>query len=334
MWYVPNAGSVSGYLVEAGYGSRSGLYGQSQPILSFSFWTEELEVLARQLYLPLALALLLALLSGGAALVARPRLPRGPRCAALIALLLVVLEGYAALTSSKNEGTAFALPWLPALAVVAGAAVAGTPWRPLRHALVALLVAVSLVDVTMKAGFPSPLTAVRLAQVPAVGTVPITDGTGIIQREVEAAGYPVGAPTEPLPSLHRRWLPFLREVTGLALRYARRRGVEPHVVVAVDDLLFNNTGIRLAGALWYRRYVQAGRLELSGADPGEYGSSLLQRGVNLLVTGESRADTPASRQARRAVEEAARSVGFRRLRSLRMPDGRLLWLWWRSAGGG
>lgn len=334
LWYVPNAGSVSGYLVEAGYGSRSGLYGPSRPILSVSFWTEELELLARQLYLPLVAALALALLSGAAALLARRRLPTGPRSAGLIAVLLVVLEGYAALTSSRNEGTAFSLPWLPALAVVAGAAVAGTPWLLVRRALAALLAVVSLVDVAMKAGFAPPLAAVRLVHLPGLGTVPVTDGTGVIQREVEAAGYSIGRPTEPLPPLHRLWLPFERRVTGFALRYAERRREEPHVVMAVDDLLFNNTRIRLAGALWYRRYVRVGRLEPSGDGRAEYRRSLLARGNNLLVTGESRAGKAGARRARAAVEEAARSLGFRRLRSFRMPDGRVVWVWWRSGGQG
>jgi hypothetical protein len=32
--------------------------------------------------------------------------------------VLVVLEGYLVLTSSRNEGTGFSLPWLPALVIL------------------------------------------------------------------------------------------------------------------------------------------------------------------------------------------------------------------------
>jgi hypothetical protein len=327
-WYGRNAGSVSSYLVEAGYGSRSGLYGDRASVWSAAFWTKELVILLEQLYLPVTCVLAAALLAGAPALArGRKDALRSPRAPALLALALVAAEGYLALTSSPNRGTAFSLPWLPALVVLAVASTASLPWPAPRAALAALLVAVSGFNLLMKGGFWAPLATVRTAALPGLAAVPLTDGTGIIQREVSAAGYPLGKPTEPLPRLHRQWLPLQRRLAGYALLYATSRGQEPHLVVAVDDLLFSNTHIRLAGALWYRRYIRTGQLYLSSDKEADYRADLARRGNNLLVTAESRVGMPTQQHA---VEAAARSLGFGRIRSFRMPDGRTIWLWWRT----
>ena len=70
----------------------------------------------------------------------------------MLALSVVVVGGYLALTSSANEGTAFALPLLPPLVVLAVAALATLPWRATAVALATLLAVVAAANLLMKSG--------------------------------------------------------------------------------------------------------------------------------------------------------------------------------------
>ena len=123
-WYVRNAHSVHDALVGSGYGEGATPFGHHYSIASWGYWTKELRLDLSYTWLPLAAAVLLCFGVALAYLVARhPPLiragrPRSAQAAAVLALVLVVLEGYVALTSSRNEGTGFPLPWLPALIIV------------------------------------------------------------------------------------------------------------------------------------------------------------------------------------------------------------------------
>lgn len=94
-------------------------FGRHYPIASWRYWTKELRLDFSYTGLPLAGALLLSFSVALAYLLARHRRLSGPsrpwsaRAVGVLAPVLVVLEGYLVLTSSRNEGTAFALPWLP-----------------------------------------------------------------------------------------------------------------------------------------------------------------------------------------------------------------------------
>jgi hypothetical protein len=49
--------------------------------------------------------------------------------------------------------------------------------------------------------------------------------------------------------------------------------------------------------------------------------------VNELITGEPPPN--GSTVTRRKAEAAGRSLGFVRVKSFSLPDGRKLWIWWR-----
>jgi len=69
-----------------------------------------------------------------------------PRGAKLVPAIVVV-EGYLALTSSRNDGTGFVVPLLPpAIALVVVAALK-VPWRAARTALIAAFVLVAAFNV-------------------------------------------------------------------------------------------------------------------------------------------------------------------------------------------
>jgi hypothetical protein len=245
----------------------------------------------------------------------------------------VVLEGYLALTSSRNEGTGFALPWLPALVILGVAAIASIPARAPRVALASVLVALSVGAVTAKSGWVEPLAKVRRVSVPGLGLLPVTDGRGIIQVEVAGGGYDIGPVTHPLPALHRRWLPLARDVVAWSTHHAEQRGEQLHLTLGLNDLIFGNSRLILAAQLWFHQYLLVDYLRPypDGDTVAAYRRELVSpRRVNALVIGDP-SPVPNPNITRRKVEAAARSLGFTPVKSFVMPDGRTIWIWWREA---
>ena len=338
-WYIRNARSVYDLFLGSGYGEGAAAFGRHYPIASWGYWTKELRLDLFYLGLPLAGALTVFFLVAAAYLAARrPRLmrasrPLSVRAAGLLALVLVVLEGYLVLTSSRNEGTGFPLPWLPALVILGVTAAASIPTRALRVALASALVVVSLGAVLVKSGWVEPLAKVRTTSVPGFGAVTVTDGRGLIQREVGGDGYDIRPLTQPLPAMHRRWLPLARDVVGWSLRRAKQRGEPLNLTLGLDDRIFGNSRLILAAQLWFHRYLSVDYLTAAPGDDtiASYRRQLLSpQPENALVTG----DPPPSGTSitRSKVEAAGRSLGFARAKSFTMPDGRTIWIWWREHG--
>jgi 4-amino-4-deoxy-L-arabinose transferase-like glycosyltransferase len=337
-WYIRNARSVYDLLLRSGYGEGATPFGHQYPVTSWGYWTKELRLDLSYLWLPLAATLLVCFGLALAYLVARhPRLiglgrPRSARAVAVVALALVVLEGYLVLTTSRNEGTGFALPWVPALVILGVTAAASVPARTVRVALAGMLIVVSLGAVLSKSGWVEPLAKVRTVAVPGLGRVSLTDGRGIIQTEVEGDGYDIGRVTQPLPSMHRRWLPLARDVVGWSLRQAKQRDQPLHLTLGLDDRIFANSRLILAAQLWFRRFLPVDYLRPypDGDTVAAYRRQLLSpQPENALITGDPPSVTSITRKK---VEAAARSLGFVRLKSFTMPDGRTIWIWWRERG--
>jgi hypothetical protein len=337
-WYIRNARSVYD-LRGSGYGAGAVPFGRHYSIVSWGYWTKELRLDLSYMWLPLGGALLLTFGLALAYLVARrPRLsglslPRSARAAGVLALALVVLEGYLALTSSRNEGTGFPLPLLPALVILAVIAAASIPARAVRVAFATVLVVVSLAAVVSKSGWFQPLATVRTVSVPGFGRVTVTDGRGIIQLEVAGDGYNIGPVTQPLPVMHRGWLPLARDVVGWSLHRAERRGEPLNLTLGLDDRIFGNSRLILAAQLWFHRFLPVDYLRSfsAGDTVASYRRQLLSpKPENALITGEP--PPGGATITRSKVEAAARSVGFTRVRSFKMPDGRTIWIWWREPG--
>jgi 4-amino-4-deoxy-L-arabinose transferase-like glycosyltransferase len=339
-WYLRNARSVYDLFAGSGYGEGAAQFGHRYSVASWGYWTKEARLDLSYLGLPLAAALLVFFGVALAYHLTRPgrriglSRPLTVRAAGVLALLLVVLEGYLVLTSSRNEGTAFALPWLPALVVLGVIAVASVRARPVRVALAGVLVVLSLAAILSKSGWIEPLAKARTAAIPGFGTVIVTNGRGIIQTEVAGDGYDPGPATQPLPALHRRWLPLAREVVGWSLRRADRRGEQLHLTLGLDDRIFGNSRLILAAQLWFHRFLPVDYLSSfpDGDTVASYRRQLVSpQPENALITGEP--PPSGSKIARGKVEAAARSLGFSRVKSFAMPDGRTIWLWWRKGSG-
>jgi hypothetical protein len=331
-WYVRNARSIYDYLAARGYGEGAVRFGRHYPITSWGYWTKELRIDLSYLQLPFAAAFLFAFVVALTFLVLRrtsPRVPRSAHGVALLTLVIVVLEGYLALTSSRAEGTAFGLPWLPALVVLGVAAAASIPVRIARTGFATVLVAVSVVAVASKSGWVPLLATPRAASVPGFGSVVVTDGRGVIQDEVEGSGYDIGSITEPMPKMHRRWLPVAREVVGSLYAEARARRRPLELTMGLDDSLFSWSRLNLAAQLWFHRYLPVDELlASSGGDTVASYRRQIQspHREDVVITGE---EMPGATITRSKVERAARSLGFVRVKSFALPDGRRIWIWWR-----
>jgi Dolichyl-phosphate-mannose-protein mannosyltransferase len=340
LWYLPNAESVGSYLLNFGYGAESEAYGAEHSKLSIAYWTREIGAAVDELYLPLSAALAACALAAlGSALAARGRLGAsreeltGWLRSDVALALVIVAEGYLALTSSKNQGTAFALPWLPVLIVLVCAAAATIRQRPLRLAAATLLAAIALLNLTMKGDIVAGLSEPQTADLPLLGEKTVIDGRGIVQNEVAAAGYPTGPPTEPMPELEREWLPFAGEVAREMTVYAERHGEEPNVGWGFDDLLLSNTRVQLGAELELSRTVPLVFLKPfpDGDSAASYRRQLEEAESNLLVVGERGPGGTGIHLSRRRVEAAARTLGFRAVKNFTAPDGRELTVWWRGS---
>jgi hypothetical protein len=339
LWYLPNAESVGSYLLNFGYGAESEAYGAAHSKLSIAYWTREIGAVVDELYVPLSGALALSALAAlGSALAARGRLgvsreELGSWLRSDVALALVIVaEGYLALTSSKNQGTAFALPWLPVLIVLVCAAAARINQRPLRIAAAALLASVALLNLAMKGDVVSGLSEPQAADLPLLGEKTVLDGRGIVQSEVADAGYPTGPPTEQMPELEKEWLPFAGELARAMTNYAAARGEEPNVAWGFDDLLLSNTRVQLGAELELSETFPLVFLKPfpEGDSAASYRQQIEEADSNLLIVGERGPGITGIHLTRRRVEAAAHDLGFRPVKNFTAPDGRQLTVWWRQ----
>jgi 4-amino-4-deoxy-L-arabinose transferase-like glycosyltransferase len=334
-WYGPNGNyrSVSHYLVGSGYGGEAGRYGQAYSPLSIDYWLKQARVtVTYELYVSIALALLACVV---VFLVSAPWRTANLRAAVARLLqsdavvpLVIVLEGYVALTSSRNVGTAFSLPWLPSLVVLCVACAARVSNYVARGALAAALVAASVFSVLMKSDAIGPLASRSELRIPAFATVPVSDGNWLARNDVAGDGYRLPPPSDPLPHIHREWLPFARREARAVLAAAQNLHITPRLLVATGDVVLSTSRFSL-GAELEDHQLQT-QLLVPARSAGDYERQMRDAKITLLVTS----DPPpgGSSVDRRDVVTAARAVGFRPFRTSTAPDGRSVMWWWRGRG--
>jgi hypothetical protein len=319
---------VGSYLATSGYGSETALYGERHSIASVAYWTKQLELVANYLYLPLLGVVATCLVAG--AISGRERLRRVLTSPAFMPLAVVVF-GYLVLSTTSNQGTAFSLPWIPSLIVLAVAAAAKVRLRSLRLGLAALLVAVCLFDLAGKNGIGG-LSEPASANLPVLDEVTVVDGRDLIYASLDKYGYPVDPPPEKLPPLHKRWGGFHRQVVRVFWPFTGARGVKPRVDVATGDWLLSSTRLQLASELEHHARITAKPARLGGGDTAAaYRQKLLEDEANVVLTADP-PRVPVTTISRRELEAATRSLGFVPVGRLDVPDGREATVWVRGPG--
>jgi hypothetical protein len=335
VWWVPTLDSALGYLTSAGYGEAATGYGVKHSILSARYWTTELQLVGNYLYLPLSLVILVCFVAAAAFALARegtakpwPSRARHWLGSDAFLLVSVVIGGYLALTSTANQGTAFALPWLPSLIVLGVAAATAVPARLARVALAALLVAVCALNVAMKNGLSARLSQPESARIPVIGNVWILDGRDTVYATLERVGYPQRPPPARLLAMHKRWSGLNDRLVRFITAYAAERGRPPFVVVGTGDWLINDTRLALASELAFQRSL---RVELITGDPTpeSYRRQLTGYRNNILIMSDP-PRRPEFNLNPFLLAGTAVELGFRDVKALMAPDDRRITVWWRD----
>ena len=342
LWYASSWRPILAYLVRAGYGEDSPRYGPGLSYASTGYWTHELTgAVNGSLYAPLAAVLLATFVLAGAGALVDPSPWSGPRAVRRSALraarsdvivpLFVVVEGYLALTSSRNDGTGFVVPLLPSLVALAVVAALRTPWPAARAVLATGLAVVAVHNVVMKADVTSTVSRARTVDVPIFGSATLTNGQGYLhQHLVHAAGYRLGPPTRWLADRDRQWL-GLHDWVASHLR-GLPDDPEPRTYLALSEPLMNASAIRLAA---YRSGCKRGvfdYVETEGDDTvAAYREFLSTAEPDLLVTASRQALGFGPPISQPLVEAAAASLGFELIDRRGTPDGRELRVWRRGA---
>lgn len=326
-WWAANWEQVSTYLRGYGYGGEGSAYGPLYSPLEPLYYLRIPYRVGQELYLPLLLLVLGGLGVAAAGVVAGIRrsgavaYARRTIRSGHLPVALVVLLATMALMTSRNKGTGFVLPLVPAVVVLA---VAG--YHRLRHhrprlvvaVLFGLVVAVNLLGKSGDApGFATPRA---VALVSSEGALPITDGRTRLERYLEPSPYPPGADVEPVAQA------VLDEAE------ARSGGGTTVLFGQQGDPLFNPAYLALVGSLRRQDVVvvslPAGADEagvedaLRGFDPGVATTDLvvtmdLPTGAGALPV---RTDTAVT-------ERAAEAAGYEVVREESLPDGRSVRLW-------
>lgn len=339
LWWVPNLSTVTGYLTGAGYGESATRFGTGHGVGSLAWWTKEATLVTDYLGLPLAAALVLCLAAGaaGGAIGLRGGVRSLPWRRALggewVLPACLVAGGYLALTSTSNRGTAFALPWIPALVALAAAAAARVPARGMRTGLAVLLACVCVLNVLVKNGVSRSLSGPVRADVPLLGEVTVLDGRDPLYVEVAEHGDPVSVPPAHLPASAKRWGPLAGEIVRVVTERAAAAGVrDPMLVSVTGDGFLNDTRLELAAVLANRRLMRVKWLLTVGPDDtvAAYRRRLHALGNEFLLTADP-VPNAFLRPTRANVERAAREEGFRPVAGFRLPDGhRTATLWERA----
>lgn len=334
-WYARNLQSVIDYLTSFGYGSQSNAYGDQHSLLSWGRLRNVAEHMTLEdLFVPLAALLLLGLVATAVALARRLRRSqdRGPALRRLAAgdacsVAIVFAVGYAALTSSQNQGHGFTLPLailLPPLAVLA-----------LRHfpratvPAVAVTAALCLFTVLSTATIWADVSSERLVSIPGFKEdLPLVNGVPFAVSELR------NQDPGPEATFDRRdagWVEADNELLDRVAELGGPNGELPLVAFASRNRALNTNTVQLASFVSYHRALPL--LQLT-AEPDDSVKTYLDRlrasGASVLVSMGRNTDDFEPLVSPARVAKAARRLGFHKVDAMALPDGRTLFLWQRE----
>jgi 4-amino-4-deoxy-L-arabinose transferase-like glycosyltransferase len=339
-WYARNLHAVYDYLTSYGYGAQSKYFGTSNSLLSWDrLRSTFVHMVEEDLLLPLAVLMTLGLVTV-VVVVVRRVLRASDRPATLrrlarsdaLSVAIVVAAGYAALNSSQNAGEGFALPiaiLIPALAVVA--------LRLVPAAVVPAVVVVGLVasfNVLANQNISPTMSRTRQVSVPGLGSIPYTSG---VPHAVGAIRAQVPGPEARFDDRDRGWLRADQAVARQALEWSAPDGTLPVVAFASRNRAISTNSAQLASVLTYHLSIPFVQLNAEPDDSvANYARQLTDPEFGhpavLITMSRNTGDFPPL-VTQSLVETAALRVGFRMVRTMRLPDGRQLRFWRRQPPG-
>jgi len=336
-WYIRNFKPVWNYLTSYGYGAQSAYYGPNHSLLSWDRWRDVASrIVFTDLLVPLAALILLALIAVSTVSIRRLVQAEDRRLVAIellgsdaFSVAIVVVCCYLALTSSRNGGEGFTLPvavLLPPLAVIA---LRYLPTAAIVTSLMVLALVVGL-NVASNTDLWSSLATRRFVSVPAFGSLPWINGT---PQAVSAIREQDPGPSTRFVDSDLGWQKANSNLASFVLRLSAE-GTHQPVAFASRNRALNTSTLLLAGILGHRTSIWLAQLT---AEPTDTVSTYCRElslpafgRPGILVTMSSDAGDIEPVITQGYAETAARRLRFHRVRTMTLPDGRLLRVWVRA----
>ncbi|WP_228688279.1 ArnT family glycosyltransferase [Amycolatopsis keratiniphila] len=339
IWLVPNGARVFEYLTGFGYGKQSVEFGQEAGVFNPAAWVARLRLLISDHGLPLALLLCAGLVAAVVGAIVKIRtgpakdVLRSMVASALFPSAFLVAEGGLAVLTSKNTGTAFFLPLIPSMVILAlwGLYRAHRSLRralPFAVAVVGLLGLVPMVDLRLPTARPWEM------DLPVLGSSKVTDGRGVPQVYVDPGGQVV----EPLSAeTAREWRAASEWAVG---QVEEQHALGGATAFGFRDRLFNTNTVQLE---MLRKFGYG--VALPQVDPtanGNTGPDYLRWLTSyagslggdasktcLLFTATGTVDEYEPKVDPPSMASTAKAAGFTPVTTRPLPNGRLVTLWKR-----
>lgn len=355
VWYTATWHLVLRYLTSYGYGPEANRYGASRSVLSVGWWTYRLHrVVNTELFVPMALAVIVCIAAGLATWWVHRRRRIGGRAWGRVfgffgrpegVVVVFVVWGYLVLSTTDNSGFMFELPFVPAVLLLAGYVASRSVRRARPYLATVCVLAAAVSFAGMSDALPGVSSAARSVSIGSFSATAF-DGRGSFLGYASSDGGGcrphtacVESGTMPGETAYlAEWLAPSRRMATLLHSTAARHGCDPVVFFAIQDPLFNTNTVDLDYQLRYVTALPTGLLKPRGEVQGEAPLRQLNDPAlgqpNLVITGRPSAASGnfSAHVGYAATIQAVRADGFAPAARLRLPDGRVMTVWWKDRG--
>jgi hypothetical protein len=356
-WYTATWHLVFRYLTSYGYGQEASQYGYgaSRSVLSTNWWTFRLQYMVDSaIFVPMTVAVLVCVAGALVTWWAHRRRRRdggdwGRRARGFFGrpeaiVVICLVWGYLVLSTTENSGFMFELPLVPAVLVLAVYSANRSVHRARPYLATVCVLAAAISFAGMSDALPGVTSAARSVTIGSFSATAF-DGRGSLLRYGSVSGGGCrphtrcdGSGTMPGETAYMaEWLAPSQRMATLLHDAAARHGCDPVVFFAIEDPLFNTNTVDLDYQLRYVAALPTGllkpRVEVDGEVPRRQLNDPALGQPNLVITGRPAANGRfGSYVAYGATITAVRSDGFTPAAGLRLPDGRIMTVWWKARG--
>lgn len=339
-WLVPNGMLVMRYLLSFGYGNRSVEYGPKQSLLNLDTWLYTVQNLASYVYLPELVFIILGFILF-LAMIIRMLLSekwtdvfRVMQKSNILPLVILIAEGLIALTSSRNKGSAFVAPLVPAMLVLSSWSIT----KLIKRQFLLRLMTVTIVALSIISCIPLMNLTMSWARpwninVPILGLTTVTDGRDYIQIYEAAGGYSTNNPDFPISKyMGEQWV-NINEWTANKLN--KVVGINQLIAFGYRGYMYNVNSVNYQQLLAGRTQFLLTQIapEVTGNTVEGYQQWLTKGGASsatFLLTGLGHYGIIMPVVNTANISKAAVRSGFSVYSKWRLPDGTNITLWKRS----